>query len=129
MENKIAVIDANNFFVSCERVFNPKLKNKPVVVLSNNDGCVVARSNEAKKLGIKMGEPFFKIQSLVKIYDIKYFSSNYKLYGDLSARMMNIINEFCPDVEIYSIDEAFVNSELEKIKAHITAEMGWKSQS
>jgi len=109
MENKIAVIDANNFFVSCERVFNPKLKNKPVVVLSNNDGCVVARSNEAKKLGIKMGEPFFKIQSLVKIYDIKYFSSNYKLYGDLSARMMNIINEFCPDVEIYSIDEAFVN--------------------
>lgn len=109
MKNRIvAVIDANNFFVSCERIFNPKLNGKPVVVLSNNDGCVVARSNEAKKLGIKMGEPFFKIQHLVKLYDVKYFSSNYKLYGDISARIMNIIMEFVPDVEIYSIDEAFV---------------------
>ncbi len=107
-KRKIAVIDANNFFVSCERIFNPKLNGKPVVVLSNNDGCVVARSNEAKKLGIKMGEPFFKIQHFVKLYGVKYFSSNYKLYGDISARIMNVIMQFFPEVEVYSIDEAFV---------------------
>jgi len=109
MSDLLAVIDANNFYVSCERVFNPKLIGKPVIVLSNNDGCVVARSNEAKKLGIKMGEPFFKIEEFAQKNGIYFFSSNYKLYADLSARVMSTIMRFFPDVEIYSIDEAFVS--------------------
>jgi DNA polymerase V len=101
--------DCNNFYVSCEKVFNPALRNKPTVVLSNNDGCVVARSAEAKKLRIPMGIPFFKIKHLVKQHDIKVFSSNYALYGDMSRRVMNIISQYVPDMEIYSIDEAFID--------------------
>lgn len=105
---KIAIVDCNNFYASCERVFNPKLLGKPIVVLSNNDGVVIARSDESKALGIKMGEPFFKIEKLIKQYDIKVFSSNYTLYGDLSSRVMMILETFSPEVEIYSIDEAFL---------------------
>ncbi|MGM0418040.1 MAG: Y-family DNA polymerase [Thermodesulfobacteriota bacterium] len=101
--------DCNNFYVSCEKVFNPALRNKPTVVLSNNDGCVVARSPEAKKLKIPMGIPLFKIKHLVKKHDIKVFSSNYSLYGDMSGRVMNIISQYVPDMEIYSIDEAFID--------------------
>ena len=86
----IGLADCNNFYASCERVFNPKLKNKPVVVLSNNDGCVIARSNEAKLLGVKMGEPAFKIKSLIKNHDIAVFSTNFALYGDFSDRVMSI---------------------------------------
>ena len=105
----IALIDCNNFYVSCERVFNPSLEGKPVVVLSNNDGCVVARSQEVKDLGIKMGVPLFKIQQLITQHSIEVYSSNYVLYGDMSARVMATLSHFSPDVEIYSIDEAFVN--------------------
>jgi len=102
------LVDCNNFYVSCERLFNPKLENKPVIVLSNNDGCVVARSNEAKKLDIKMGEPFFKIQSFCESSNVFVFSSNYSLYGDLSRRVMNILLSESVEMEIYSIDEAFL---------------------
>ena len=104
-----ALIDCNNFYASCERLFRPDLKNRPVIVLSNNDGCAVARSNEAKALGIRMGEPFFKIKHLCRENDVAVFSSNYTLYGDLSARVMSIIEDKWTDVEIYSIDEAFLN--------------------
>lgn len=100
--------DANNFYASCERVFNPKLKDRPVIVLSNNDGCVVARSNEAKVLGIGMGEPYFKVRDLVRKHKISVFSSNYSLYGDMSERVMNMLQASCADIEIYSIDEAFL---------------------
>ena len=109
MKNVFALIDCNNFYASCERVFNPLLENKPVIVLSNNDGCCVARSNEAKKLGIKMGEPFFKIKDLIEKNKVNVFSSNYELYGDISNRVVNTLFTFSPDVEVYSIDEAFVN--------------------
>ena len=105
----IALVDCNNFYASCERVFNPKIENKPVIVLSNNDGCVIARSNEVKKLGIKMGEPAFKISSLIKKHNIKVFSTNFALYGDMSQRVMNIIANSIPKIEIYSIDEAFLD--------------------
>ncbi|HSX21009.1 MAG TPA: Y-family DNA polymerase [Gammaproteobacteria bacterium] len=104
-----ALVDCNNFFVSCERVFNPKLNNRPVVVLSSNDGCVISRSNEAKKLGIAMGEPFFKLRDVVQQHNIVVLSSNFALYGDLSTRIMNVIMHFFPDVDIYSIDEAFID--------------------
>jgi DNA polymerase V len=104
-----AIIDGNNFFVSCERVFNPALNNKPVIVLSNNDGCAIARSNEAKALGIPMGAPFHTFSHLIKPHRIKIFSSNFELYGDLSNRMMQILQTFTPDIEMYSIDEAFLN--------------------
>ncbi|MCL6590958.1 MAG: Y-family DNA polymerase [Firmicutes bacterium] len=104
-----ALVDCNNFYVSCERVFNPGLNGKPVVVLSNNDGCIIARSNEAKKLGIKMGEPAFKISEFLKKNQVTVFSSNYVLYGDMSARVMNTLGRFTPEMEIYSIDEAFLN--------------------
>lgn len=100
--------DCNNFYASCERLFDPGLEGKAVIVLSNNDGCVVARSQEAKKLGIKMGEPFFKIRTLCKHAGVKVFSSNYQLYGDLSERVMNVLSERAPEIEIYSIDEAFL---------------------
>ena len=103
------IVDCNNFYVSCERVFNPKLYSKPVIVFSNNDGCVIARSNEVKKLGIKMGEPSFKISSLIKKYNIKTFSTNFALYGDMSQRVMNIISDSIPNIEVYSIDEAFLD--------------------
>lgn len=104
-----ALIDCNNFYASCERLFRPDLRNTPIVVLSNNDGCVIARSNEAKALGIAMGEPFFKIKALSKQHGIHVFSSNYTLYGDLSQRVMSIIEAAWTDVEIYSIDEAFLD--------------------
>ena len=103
------LVDCNNFYASCERVFNPSLNNKPIVVLSNNDGCVIARSNEAKKLGIKMGEPAFKISKLIKKYNVKIFSTNFALYGDMSQRVMSIIADSIPNIEIYSIDEAFLD--------------------
>lgn len=104
-----ALIDCNNFYVSCERVFQPKLNGKPVVALSNNDGCVISRSYEAKDLGIPMGEPEFKIRNQIKQHDIHVFSSNYALYGDLSNRVHNLLHKFTPHVEMYSIDEAFLN--------------------
>ena len=103
------LIDCNNFYASCERVFNPALRGKPIVVLSNNDGCVIARSNEAKALGIPMAEPAYKIKDLIEKHDIAVFSSNYTLYGDMSHRVMSIISGFIPDMEIYSIDEAFLH--------------------
>ena len=108
-KNNIALIDCNSFYVSCERLFNPKIINKPVVVLSNNDGCVISRSTEAKKIGIKMGEPYFKVKDLVKKNDVQIFSSNYALYGDISRRVMKVIKEFSDKMEIYSIDEAFIS--------------------
>ena len=104
-----ALIDCNNFFASCERVFRPELINKPLVVLSNNDGCVIARSNEAKALGIAMGEPYFKIKGLCNQHHVAVFSSNYCLYGDMSSRVMSVIEDSWSDVEIYSIDEAFLD--------------------
>jgi len=104
-----ALVDCNNFYVSCERVFNPRLHKRPVVVLSNNDGCVVARSNEAKALGITMGVPLFKVRDLVNRHAVAVLSSNYVLYGDMSDRVMATLQEFTPEVETYSIDEAFMN--------------------
>ena len=103
-----ALVDCNNFYVSCERVFNPSLIAKPVIVLSNNDGCVVARSNEAKALGIRMAQPAFEIKDIINHYNVSVFSSNYALYGDMSRRVMNILAEYAPSIEIYSIDEAFI---------------------
>jgi len=107
----IALVDCNNFYVSCERVFNPKLEGKPVVVLSNNDGCAVARSNEVKALGVKMGEPWFKMEKMAKQHGIIALSSNYTLYGDMSARVMSILSEFSDQQEVYSIDECFLGLE------------------
>lgn len=107
--NRIALVDCNNFYASCERVFNPKLDGRPIVVLSNNDGVIIARSDEAKELGIKMGDPYFKVEQLIKQHNVAVFSSNYTLYGDLSARVMSILEKFTPEVEVYSIDEAFLN--------------------
>ena len=106
---RIFLIDCNSFFVSCERVFNPKLWNKPVVVLSNNDGCVVSRSKEAKKLGIPMGAPAFQYQKLFEEKEVFVYSSNFTLYGDLSQRVMQVLEQFSPNIEIYSIDEAFLS--------------------
>ncbi len=103
-----ALVDCNNFFVSCERAFQPELEGKPVVVLSNNDGCVVARSNESKAMGIKMGTPFFKVKNLVDAGHLFVRSSNYALYGDLSSRVMSILASAVPKIEIYSIDEAYL---------------------
>ena len=105
----IALIDVNNFYVSCERVFNPKLENKPVVVLSNNDGCAISRSNEAKALGIKMGIPWFKLKEFAKQENITALSSNYTLYLDMSHRVMTLLSKFSPDQEIYSVDESFLD--------------------
>jgi DNA polymerase V len=104
-----ALVDCNNFYASCERVFNPKIVYRPVIVLSNNDGCVIARSNEAKALGFKMGDPYFKVRDLVERHQVAVFSSNYTLYGDMSSRVMQTLERFAPEVEIYSIDEAFLN--------------------
>jgi len=106
---KIALIDCNSFYVSCERLFNPKIRRKPVVVLSNNDGCIVSRSNEAKALGIKMGEPYFKAKDIIIKNNVQVFSSNYSLYGDLSRRVMRTLKRFNADIEVYSIDEAFMD--------------------
>jgi len=109
MNDVFALADCNNFYVSCERVFNPKLAHRPVIVLSNNDGCVVARSNEAKTLGIKMGVPAFEIADLIKKHNVEALSSNYTLYADMSSRVMNTLSTFTPAMEVYSIDEAFLN--------------------
>ncbi len=107
-DKKIAIVDCNNFYVSCERLFNPKLKNKPTVVLSNNDGCIIARSQEIKDMGIKMGQPLFKLDEEIKGKMTK-FSSNYVLYGDISDRISNVLKRFTSKLEIYSIDESFMD--------------------
>ena len=126
---KIALVDCNSFYVSCERLFNPKIQYKPVVVLSNNDGCVISRSKEAKLLGIKMGEPYFKVKELIRKNKVYIFSSNYALYGDLSRRVMKVLKTFSPNVEIYSIDEAFIDlsfldeEEVEKYGKEIRAKV------
>ncbi|MFO8827601.1 Y-family DNA polymerase [Legionella pneumophila] len=113
-----ALIDCNNFYASCERLFRPDLKDVPIVVLSNNDGCCIARSNEAKALGIAMGDPYFKIKDLCKKHGVKAFSSNYTLYGNISHRVMCTIEESWPHVEIYSIDEAFLDLSSLPIDCH-----------
>ena len=108
-KNKIALVDCNSFYVSCERLFNPSIIRKPVIVLSSNDGCVISRSAEAKALDIKMGEPYFKVEKIVKKNVVKVFSSNYSLYEDISRRVMKTLKQFSPRIEIYSIDEAFLD--------------------
>ncbi|MGZ5025724.1 MAG: Y-family DNA polymerase, partial [Methylobacter sp.] len=109
MQPLIALVDCNNFYVSCERVFRPDLIGKPVAVLSNNDGCIVSRSKEVKDLGIKMAVPLFQVQHLVDRHKVQLFSSNYALYADMSARVMSTLEEFAPSLEVYSIDEAFLD--------------------
>lgn len=104
-----ALVDCNNFYVSCERLFRPDLKGRPVVVLSNNDGCVVSRSQEAKDLGVAMGQPWFQLQDMARQHGIIAFSSNYALYGDLSARVMSVLRDMAPRIEVYSIDESFLD--------------------
>ncbi len=108
MKKLFALVDCNNFYVSCERLFRPELQGRPVVVLSNNDGCIIARSNEAKALGIGMAAPYFKTKELIRRHQVRVFSSNYALYGDLSTRVMTILQDMENEVEIYSIDEAFL---------------------
>ena len=108
---QFALVDVNNFYVSCERVFKPSLENTPVVVLSNNDGCAVARSNEVKSLGVKMGMPWFKMKDLARQHGIQAYSSNYALYGDMSNRVTSILRDYSPDLEVYSIDESFLRIE------------------
>ncbi|HUP12439.1 MAG TPA: Y-family DNA polymerase, partial [Niastella sp.] len=105
----IALVDCNNFYASCERLFQPALQYRPIVVLSNNDGCVIARSDEAKALGIEMGTPSFIIESLMQQHNVSAFSSNYTLYGDLSDRIMTTLSQFADQLEVYSIDEAFLD--------------------
>ncbi len=109
MNYPVALVDCNNFYASCERAFNPKLIGKPIVVLSNNDGMIIARSQETKDLRIAMGEPLFKVRDKLKKHGAAVFSSNYALYGDMSQRVATTLESFCPEVEIYSIDEAFLN--------------------
>ena len=106
--NVYALVDCNNFYASCERVFNPLLQGKPLGILSNNDGCIISRSDEAKALGLPMGAPMFQWEQFCKENRISILSSNYPLYGDMSARVMSILENFTPDVEVYSIDEAFL---------------------
>ena len=121
---KLALVDCNSFYVSCERLFNPSIAKKPVIVLSSNDGCVISRSTEAKNLGIKMGEPYFKVKKIVKENDVKTFSTNFALYGDISRRVMKTLKQFSPQMEIYSIDEAFLN--LSSIKDKNLLEHAYK---
>ena len=109
MATPLALVDCNNFYASCERLFQPKLRGRPVVVLSNNDGCVIARSNEAKALGIGMGDPWHLNKTKFAKHGVIVRSSNYTLYGDLSGRVMTVLRTFTPNVEIYSIDEAFLS--------------------
>jgi len=123
-EKKFALVDCNSFYVSCERLFNPSILKKPVVVLSSNDGCVISRSTEAKSLGIKMGEPYFKVKKIVKENDVKIFSTNFALYGDISRRVMKTLRQFSPRMEIYSIDEAFLD--LSSVKNENLLEHGYK---
>lgn len=118
MKKVFALVDCNNFYASCERLFRPELNNQPIVVLSNNDGCVIARSNEVKALGVKMGDPYFKLKDLLAKHHVHVFSSNYALYGDLSCRVMTILQQMEPEVEIYSIDEAFVSLPYTPGKLH-----------
>ena len=108
-EKVVALVDCNNFYVSCERVFDASIESRPVIVLSNNDGCIVARSNEAKKLGIKMGQPAFECREIIEKHNIKIFSSNYSLYADMSERVLRVLRDFSPTLEAYSIDEAFLD--------------------
>ena len=103
------LVDCNNFYVSCERVFQPRLEGRPVVILSNNDGCIISRSAEAKALGLKMGEPYFQVKEQLQREQVQVFSSNYTLYGDMSRRVMHYLGASVPGVEIYSIDEAFLD--------------------
>jgi len=119
----LALVDVNNFYVSCERLFNPRLIDKPVVVLSNNDGCIISRSNEAKLIGIKMGQPLFKVQSLINQYQVKVLSSNYSLYADISSRAMRLIAEFTNYQEVYSIDECFINLSKYKNPQNVAIEI------
>ncbi len=105
----IGLVDCNNFFISCERVFDPSLRQRPVVVLSNNDGCVVARSNEAKAIGLKMGDPLFRVRDLIEQQQVAVFSSNYALYGDMSRRVMTLLSSLVPSITQYSIDECFID--------------------
>lgn len=115
---RIALVDCNNFYVSCERVFDPKLLEEPVVVLSNNDGCVIARSNEAKALGIEMGAPYFKIKEALHRNNVQVRSSNYTLYGDMSRRVMELLEQNAPSTQVYSIDEAFLDLDIKAPKDH-----------
>ncbi len=105
----IALIDANNFYASCEQSINPHLRNKPLVILSNNDGCIIARSPEARALKIKMGSPYFKEKERLNKLEVAVLSSNYSLYADMSKRLMNLLKNYCEEIEIYSIDEAFAS--------------------
>lgn len=114
-----ALVDCNNFYVSCERVFHPELRNRPVVVLTNNDGCVIARSQEVKDLGVNAGEPYFKCKHKFAKLNVKVFSSNYTLYGDMSQRVMQTLIHFCPEVEIYSIDESFLRLDRLKVDSYL----------
>lgn len=127
IQRDIALVDMNNCYVSCERVFNPKLRNRPVIVLSNNDGCAVARSNEAKALGVKMGQPMFELKELAKQHGIIALSSNYALYADMSNRFMSILRRFSPDQEIYSIDESFLD--LTSFKSRDITKIGHEMRS
>ena len=111
MTKVFALVDCNSFYVSCERVFHPAFRNKPVVVLSNNDGCAISRSQEAKDIGIAMGAPIFKCEQLVKQHDVKVFSANFVLYGCMSGRVMSTLATFTPNLDVYSIDEAFLSLE------------------
>ncbi|MBQ2418346.1 MAG: Y-family DNA polymerase, partial [Alistipes sp.] len=129
-----ALADCNNFFASCERVFRPDLQGKPIIVLSNNDGCAIARSNEAKALGIRMGDPFFKIRDIVERHNVAVFSGNMALYGDMSQRVRSVLQEFAPSIEVYSIDEAFLdlrgmtNIDFDSYAKQISAQC-WKMTS
>ena len=112
-----ALVDCNSFYASCEKIFRPDLRNKPIVVLSNNDGCVIARSSEAKLMGIGMGQPWYQVKDKYLNSNGIVFSSNYELYADISNRVMNVLTEFCPEIDIYSIDEAFLD--LSSFKTNI----------
>ena len=123
----IGLIDCNNFYVSCERIFRPDLQNKPVIVLSNNDGCAISRSNEVKALGVSMGAPLFQIQRLLEAHQTAIFSSNFALYGDISSRVMQLVESLAPKIEVYSIDEAFIDfSGLADISALSTCKVSSK---
>ena len=124
MKSVFALVDCNNFYASCEKLFDPKLKDRPVVVLSNNDGCVVARSAEVKALGIPMGVPWFQIQAEARRYGIVAFSSNYALYADMSNRVVEVLSDFSPNLEVYSIDESFLDLSGMNMRAESLAAYG-----
>lgn len=124
MKSVFALVDCNNFYASCEKLFDPQLKNRPVVVLSNNDGCVVARSAEVKALGIPMGVPWFQIQAEARRYGIVAFSSNYALYADMSNRVVDVLSDFSPNLEVYSIDESFLDLSGMRLRAESLAAYG-----